>query len=93
MPVPLLNCRLSLAELPDACLRLVNGRASAASWPVSFKPLIGSACCRKWAPTANRLDGRIGDDSERFMDVARAIIGKRLDWRTLTGKDVAPATT
>jgi hypothetical protein len=40
-----------------------------------------------------RFNSRIGKDGDRFVEVARAIIGKRLDWNTLTGKRLATATT
>jgi transposase-like protein len=40
-----------------------------------------------------RFNERVMKDGERFAYIARAIIGKRLDWNTLTGKNLTPATT
>jgi|SRR5579859_113446 len=40
-----------------------------------------------------RFNHRKSTDGERFLHVARSIIGVRLDWRDLTGKDLNPATT
>lgn len=40
-----------------------------------------------------RYNERSVKDGDRFMQVARSIIGKRLDWKTLTAQGMDPATT
>jgi len=42
---------------------------------------------------AYRFNTRLGTDVTRFVGVARAIVGRRLDFKTLTGKGMQPATT
>lgn len=42
---------------------------------------------------AFRFNERIGKDGDRFLYLAQRIIGRRLDWKTLTGANLSPGTT
>lgn len=40
-----------------------------------------------------RYNDRELKDAERFVGLLKDVVGKRLDWKTLTGKSLSPATT
>ncbi|MGH2454928.1 MAG: IS1595 family transposase [Candidatus Limnocylindria bacterium] len=42
---------------------------------------------------AYRFNTRIGTDATRFVGVLRSVVGRRLDFKTLTSKNLRPATT
>ncbi len=42
---------------------------------------------------AYRFNTRKVKDGTRFVDTLRAVVGKRVTYKALTGKDMLPATT